>query len=64
MAVRRGAVIVVTEGGGSAPDLPGEAWVGLFRNVGAGLLLPFNLFSRSSGGGSIGFVWATSSGFV
>ena len=41
MAAGRGAVIVVTEGGGFPPSSLGEA-----------------------GGGSVGFVWATSSGFV
>ena len=58
MTVGKGAVIVVTEGGGLPPGLLGEPWVGLFWNVGAGLLLPFNSSSRSSGGGSVGFVWA------
>ena len=64
MAAGRGAVIVVTEGGGLPPGLLGEPWVGLFWNVGAGLLLPFNSSSRSLGGSSVGFVWAASSGFV
>ena len=64
MSVGKGVVVVVKEGEGSPPVLLVAPWVGWFWTVGAGLLLPFNSSLRSSGGGSAGFVWAASLGFV